>query len=84
MAGGPGAQPGPETFGHSDFPGKAHGRRLEGTGGQSLQSAGLDGFWTNLKQGYDLFEKSHRLATIKTREDGTYEFIGEITSRRKH
>ncbi len=44
----------------------------------------LMAFWTNLKQGYDLFEKSHRLATIKTREDGTCEFIGEITSRRKH
>jgi murein L,D-transpeptidase YafK len=41
-------------------------------------------FWSNLKQGYDLFEKNHRLATIKTRGDGTYEFIDEITSRGKH
>ena len=41
-------------------------------------------FWSNLKEGYDLFEKSHRLATIKTRKDGTYEFIGEIASGRKH
>jgi murein L,D-transpeptidase YafK len=44
----------------------------------------LTAFWTNLKQGYDLFEKSHRLATIKTREDGSYEFISEIAPRRKH
>jgi len=44
----------------------------------------LMAFWTNLKQGYDLFEKSHRLATVKTREDGNYEFIDEIASRRKH
>ena len=41
-------------------------------------------FWSNLKEGYDLFETSHRLAAIKTRKDGTYEFIDEIASRRKH
>jgi murein L,D-transpeptidase YafK len=40
-------------------------------------------FWSNLKQGYDLFEASRRLATIKTRQDGAYEFIGEIASRHK-
>jgi len=44
----------------------------------------LTAFWTNLKQGYDLFEKNHRLAAIKTGEDGAYEFIDEIASRRKH
>jgi len=44
----------------------------------------LMAFWGNLKQGYDLFEKSHRLATFKTRQDGAYEFIDEIASRRKH
>jgi murein L,D-transpeptidase YafK len=41
-------------------------------------------FWSNLKQGYDLFEKNHRFATIKMRGDGTYEFIDEIPSRGKH
>jgi murein L,D-transpeptidase YafK len=43
----------------------------------------LMAFWSNLKEGYGLFEKNHRLATVKTREDGVYEFIGEIASRRE-
>ena len=34
----------------------------------------LLGFWRNLKQGYDLFEKNHRLPHIGTRADGTYVF----------
>jgi murein L,D-transpeptidase YafK len=44
----------------------------------------LIAFWGNIKQGYDFFEKNHRVAPIKTRGDGTYEFMGEITSRGKH
>jgi murein L,D-transpeptidase YafK len=40
-------------------------------------------FWSNLKQGYDLFETNHRLAAVRTRRDGTYEFTDEITSRGK-
>jgi murein L,D-transpeptidase YafK len=35
------------------------------------QSA-LIAFWRNLKEGYDLFERSHRLPRFKTRADGTY------------
>lgn len=31
-------------------------------------------FWRNLKQGYDLFEKNHRLPRVKTRADGAYAF----------
>jgi len=37
-------------------------------------AAGPVAFWSNLKQGHDLFEKTHRLARIKTRADGTYLF----------
>ncbi len=44
----------------------------------------LIAFWSNLKQGHDLFEKTHRLPIIKTRGDGTYEFVDKITSRGKH
>jgi len=44
----------------------------------------LIAFWSNLKQGHDHFEKTHRLPIIKTRGDGTYEFVDEITSRGKH
>jgi murein L,D-transpeptidase YafK len=31
-------------------------------------------FWRNLKEGYDLFEKTHQLPRIKTNAHGTYEF----------
>ena len=34
----------------------------------------LIAFWGNLKQGYDLFERNHRLPRIKTRADGAYAF----------
>jgi len=32
----------------------------------------LIAFWGDLKQGYDLFERNHRLPRIKTRADGAY------------
>jgi murein L,D-transpeptidase YafK len=32
-------------------------------------------FWRNLKEGYDLFEKSHQLPGIKTAPYGAYEFL---------
>jgi murein L,D-transpeptidase YafK len=31
-------------------------------------------FWRNLKEGFDLFEKTHQLPRIKTNPRGTYEF----------
>jgi murein L,D-transpeptidase YafK len=49
-----------------------------------LKQPALIAFWSNLKQGHDSFEKTHRLPIIKTRGDGTYEFVDEITSRGKH
>jgi murein L,D-transpeptidase YafK len=63
--------------------------RLTDEGLRALAKAHRDqpeliAFWSNLREGYDLFETSHRLATIKTRKDGTYEFINEIASGRKH
>ena len=36
--------------------------------------AALIPFWSNLKEGYDLFEKNRRVPRIKTRVDGTYSF----------
>jgi murein L,D-transpeptidase YafK len=63
--------------------------RLTDVGLQALLTAhpkqpALIAFWSNLKQGHDLFEKTHRLPIIKTRGDGTYEFVDKITSRGKH
>lgn len=34
----------------------------------------LIAFWSNLKEGYDYFEKNHRVPRVKTRADGTYLF----------
>jgi murein L,D-transpeptidase YafK len=34
----------------------------------------LIAFWSNLKQGYELFEKTHHLPRTKTRADGAYAF----------
>jgi murein L,D-transpeptidase YafK len=36
--------------------------------------AELIAFWTNLKEGFDLFEASHRLWTVRVNKDGRYEF----------
>jgi murein L,D-transpeptidase YafK len=65
------------------FPARLSDDGLKGLAATHRNQPALLAFWTNLKQGYDLFETSHRLATIKTRQDGAYEFIGEIASRPK-
>lgn len=40
-----------------------------------LGQSQLVAFWTNLKEGFDLFEKAHRLAAVKVDKDGRYEFV---------
>jgi murein L,D-transpeptidase YafK len=65
------------------FPARLTDDRLKGLAATHRNQPALLAFWTNVKQGYDLFETSHQLATIKTRQDGAYEFIGEIASRHK-
>lgn len=53
--------------------------RLTEDGFQSLvatnpNQSNLVPFWRNLKEGYDLFERNHRLPRIKTNPRGAYEF----------
>ena len=53
--------------------------RLTDDGFKSLANAHpnqpeLLAFWRNLKEGYDLFEKSHQLPRVKTNAHGAYEF----------
>jgi murein L,D-transpeptidase YafK len=38
----------------------------------------LIAFWSNLKEGFDAFEKDHRLATVRVSKDGRYEFLQEV------
>jgi hypothetical protein len=40
----------------------------------------LNAFWGNLKTGFDLFEKTHRLPTITVCRDGRYAFGEEIVA----
>jgi murein L,D-transpeptidase YafK len=54
-------------------------RRLTDDGLKALAAAhpnrpALIAFWTNLKEGYDYFEKSHHIPPITTRADGAYAF----------
>jgi len=54
--------------------------RLTDDGFKALASSRPDSpalleFWANLKQGYDLFERTHRLPRIKARADGAYLFF---------
>jgi murein L,D-transpeptidase YafK len=37
----------------------------------------LVAFWANLKEGFDAFEKDHKLAAVRVAKDGRYEFIPE-------
>jgi murein L,D-transpeptidase YafK len=37
----------------------------------------LVAFWANLKEGFDAFEKGHKLAAVRVAKDGRYEFIRE-------
>ena len=66
------------------FPARLTNDGLKALAATHPNKPALLAFWSNLKQGYDLFETNHRLAVIKTRRDGTYEFTDEITSRGKH
>jgi murein L,D-transpeptidase YafK len=42
-----------------------------------LWQSKLVAFWANLKEGFDSFEKAHRLAAVKVGKDGRYEFVQE-------
>lgn len=44
----------------------------------------LLGFWKNLKQGFELFEKDHRLVMMRVNQDGRYEFPQEAAIANGH
>ena len=41
----------------------------------------LIAFWQNLKEGFDLFERDHRLGDVHVAKDGRYEFLRETANR---
>jgi len=44
---------------------------------------GVVAFWVNIKQGFDYFEKNHRLPLITVAKDGRYLFSAETPPRRR-
>lgn len=56
------------------FPARMTEERLEALAIAHSHQPELIAFWRNLKEGYDYFEKNHRLPRIKTRADGAYAF----------
>ena len=59
------------------FPGRMDERGFRELAKSHLGQSELVGFWSNLKEGFDSFEKDHRLATVHVRKDGRYEFERE-------
>jgi len=44
----------------------------------------LIAFWSNLKEGFDAFEKGHRPLMVRVSKDGRYEFLREVASSSGH
>jgi len=44
----------------------------------------LIAFWSNLKDGFDAFEKNHRLPAVRVNKDGRYEFSREVAAASRH
>jgi murein L,D-transpeptidase YafK len=49
-----------------------------------LEQRELVAFWVNLKAGFDLFEKDHRLRNVLVAKDGRYEFSLESAGGTGH
>jgi murein L,D-transpeptidase YafK len=56
------------------FPAQLTDDGLKALASAHPHQATMVAFWSNLKEGYDYFEKNHRLPRIKTRADGAYAF----------
>jgi murein L,D-transpeptidase YafK len=56
------------------FPARLTDNGLKALATTHRQQPALIAFWSNLKEGYDLFEKDHRLPRVRTRADGAYVF----------
>ena len=57
------------------FPARMNDRGLRELAKTHLGQSELVAFWTTLKEGFDSFEKGHRLAAVKVDKDGRYEFV---------
>lgn len=62
------------------FPARLTDEGLKALASSRPNQPALIAFWANLKDGYDLFEKNHRLPGVKTRADGAYEFYTEAST----
>ncbi|HJZ64573.1 MAG TPA: hypothetical protein VKD70_09655 [Candidatus Acidoferrum sp.] len=59
------------------FPARLDERGFRELAKSHLGQNDLIGFWANLKEGFDSFEKAHWLAGVRVAKDGRYEFSRE-------
>jgi len=57
------------------FPGRLNDAGFRDLARTHLGQPELLSFWSNLKEGYDLFEKDHRVRNMRVAKDGRYEFL---------
>lgn len=62
------------------FPGRMNEQRFRELAKTHMGQSELIAFWSNLKEGFDAFEKDHRLAAVQVSKDGRYEFLPEVAS----
>src|SRR5215470_134597 len=61
------------------FPARLDERGFRELAKSHIGQSDLIGFWANLREGFDFFEKEHRLAAVRVSKDGRYEFAQEST-----
>ena len=66
------------------FPARMRKQGLRELAKTHLGQGGLIAFSENLKEGFDLFEKDHRLRSVRVAKDGRYEFPQESAGRTGH
>ena len=62
------------------FPARLDERGFRELAKSHLGQSEVVGFWANLKEGFDSFEKEHRLVAVHVGKDGRYEFPRETAS----
>jgi murein L,D-transpeptidase YafK len=59
------------------FPARLNDSGFRDLAKSHVGQAELIGFWSNLKEGFDVFEKDRRLRNVRVAKDGRYEFVEE-------
>ncbi len=63
------------------FPARLSDEGFRALAKSHIGQADLVSFWSNLQEGYGLFEKDHRLREVRVAKDGRYEFFEDSAQR---